>query len=109
MKEIKAIVRPSMADKVLDALRAAGHLPGITMSSVRGFSRSGAETDQSAEAEDAPMTKIEVVVPDDLLDGAVALIAESARTGRAGDGKIFVYAVQDVIRIQTGERGEAAI
>lgn len=112
MKEIKAIIQPFMAEKVISAMMNIDGLPGITISEVRGFGRTRGRT--SDEHHETPVryvkkTKIEVVVPDTLLELVVNAIEEHARTGRIGDGKIFVYEVTDVIRISTGEHGGHAI
>jgi nitrogen regulatory protein P-II 1 len=109
MKEVKAIVKRIMLDKVIDSLQELPHLPGITMSMVYGFTRNdpgGGPPDLTGEAK---MAKIELVVPDALAEKVTDVIARAARTGLAGDGKIFVCEVSDVIKIRTGERGEAAI
>jgi nitrogen regulatory protein P-II 1 len=108
MKEIKAIVQRFMVDKVIDGLHEVLHLPGITLSMVHGFSRA----DRSAkpfDPDEAKMAKIELVVPDALAERVVETITRTAHTGNSGDGKIFVFEVSDVIKIRTGERGEAAI
>ncbi|MEP0841202.1 MAG: P-II family nitrogen regulator [Phycisphaerae bacterium] len=109
MKEIKAIVKRNMLDKVIDSLQELPHLPGITMSMVYGFNRNdpGGETpDLTGEAK---MAKLEVVVPDALVEKVIETIARAARTGLAGDGKIFLYDVADVVKIRTGERGAGAV
>ena len=113
MKEIKAIIQQFMTDKVINSLRGYDHLPGVTVSTVRGFGRraqNDADGSDAAESEgEAAITKIEVVVPDDLAETVVRLILASAHTGHPGDGKIFVSQVEQVIRIRTGERGNSAI
>jgi nitrogen regulatory protein P-II 1 len=112
MKEIKAIVQPFMLEKVLDALRGIEDLPGLTVSEVRGFGRTrGRAADAAADSpvEYVKKAKVEVVVPDALAEKVVRVIEKSARTGNIGDGKIFVHQVDEVIRIRTGERGEAAM
>ena len=109
MKEIKAIVKPIMLDKVIDSLQELPHLPGITMSMVYGFSRNdpgGELPDLSGEAK---MAKLELVVPDALAEQVIETITRAGHTGLAGDGKIFVYEVKDVVKIRTGERGEGAL
>lgn len=109
MKEIKAIVKRIMLDRVIDSLQELPHLPGITMSMVYGFSRNdpgGGPHDISGEAK---MAKIEVVVPDALAEKVIETITRAAHTGLAGDGKLFVVDVVDVVRIRTGDRGEAAL
>jgi len=113
MKEIKAIIRPFMLRKVLDALSAIDNLPGVTVSDVIGWGKTrGAKAELSIEEAGhalAKKTKIEVVVADDLAYRVEEAIALAAHTGRPGDGKIFVYEVQRVLRIRTGETGEQAI
>jgi nitrogen regulatory protein PII len=109
MKEIKAIVQPFMADKVIDKLRSLPRLPGLTVSTVHVFSRCDCETAPCKHAEETKMTKIEVVVSDESLEEVVAVIAHAAHTGNFGDGKVFVYEVADALRIRTGARGEAAL
>ena len=109
MKEIKAIVQRFMVDKVIDSLREHPHLPGVTVSEVRGFRRSGPDDEGSRRSESGPMSKIELVVPDDAAELVLHLIAAAAHTGNSGDGKIFVYEVAQVLKIRTGERGELAI
>ena len=112
MKEIKAIIQPFMLEKVLDGLREIEGLPGMTVSEVRGFGRTrGRSADAGTEepVQYVKKSKVEVVVPDDLVERVVRTIQEHAHTGNLGDGKIFVYEVGDVMRIRTGERGGAAI
>jgi nitrogen regulatory protein P-II 1 len=109
MKEIKAIVQHHMADKVVDGLRELPHLPGVTVSTVSGFSRRDTGVGPAGRVEEAKMTKIEIVVSDEVADAVVDAIARAAHTGRGGDGKIFVYEVSDVVSIRTGEHGDAAI
>jgi nitrogen regulatory protein P-II 1 len=112
MKKIEAIIKPFKLDEVKDALNAIG-IQGMTVTEVKGFGRQkghvelyrGAEYDISF----IPKVKIEAVVPEAMLEKAVATILEKARTGKIGDGKIFVSALEDVIRIRTGEKGEEAI
>jgi nitrogen regulatory protein P-II 1 len=109
MKEIKAVVKRVMLDKVIDSLQELPHLPGITMSMVYGFQRSDPSNGPPDLTGEAKMAKLEVVVPDALAEKVIETIARSAHTGLSGDGKIFVYEVTDVVRIRTGERGESAI
>jgi nitrogen regulatory protein P-II 1 len=111
MREIKAILQPFMVQHVLDALQELEGLPGVTVSEVRGFGRGGAETSRWSQSppEHSPKTKLEIVVPDELCDKVVEVIARAARTGKKGDGKIFVLPVLDVVKIRTGEHGTAAI
>lgn len=111
MKEIKAIIQPFMLDKVLEALHAIEELPGVTVSEVRGYGRTrgrGADAGADEPVQYVKKVKIEVIVSDALLEGVVHTIQEHAHTGNIGDGKIFVYQVDDVVRISTGEHGEAA-
>ncbi|MBU1984286.1 P-II family nitrogen regulator [bacterium] len=108
MKEIKAIIRPYRLDAVLDALHTHPELPGVTVSHVRGFGRA---VGRSPESERTPvqygtaeMVKLECVINDDLLDEVIDIIQVAAHTGRAGDGKILVYDVKEVVKIKTGNR-----
>lgn len=110
MKEIKAIIQPFMAEKVISALATIEGLPGITVSEVKGFGRTRGRTEINS---DEPIrylkkTKLEVVVPDALAPVVVETIRKQAHTGNLGDGKIFVLPVEDAIRIRTGthEDGE---
>ena len=107
MKEIKAIIQPFVADQVLAALREMSELPGVTVSEVKGFGRGRAlgRSDSSDEAEifGVKKIKLEIVVPDGLLEKVVQLIAKRAHTGNPGDGKIFVSTVDDVVKIRTGK------
>ena len=113
MKEIKAIIQPFMLERVLNALEAMEELPGVTVSQVLGWGRargSGvAEPVHEAGHAFARKTKLEIVVPDELAPRVVQIIQENARTGRAGDGKVFVSDVLSVVRIRTEETGEEAI
>lgn len=113
MKEIKAIIQPFMLDHVCDALRQIPDLPGITVSQVIGWGKSRAveakDTVEKGRSTFARKTKVEVVVPDSLAGQVVAAIEKAAHTGNVGDGKIFVHALLEVVKIRTGERGEAAI
>ena len=109
MKEIKAIVKCIMLDKVIDSLQELPHLPGITMSMVYGFARADPGRGPPDLNGEAKMAKVELVVPDALVERVIETITRSAHTGLAGDGKIFVYEVVDVVKIRTGERGEAAL
>ena len=104
MKEIKALIQPFMAEKVIDALAAINGLPGITVSEVMGFGRTRGR-EQSGEDESIrclKKTKLEIVVPDALVSAVVESIKQHAHTGNLGDGKIFVLPVEDAIRIRTG-------
>ena len=113
MREIKAIIQPFMLGKVCDALSQIEGLPGVTVSDVRGWGKARAvdATDTVVESGSTFVrkTKVEIVVPEALAATVIETIAESARTGNVGDGKIFAYRVSDVLKIRTGERGETAI
>jgi len=112
MKKIEAIIKPFKLDDVKDALQEIG-LAGITIVEARGFGRQKGHTELYRGAEYVvdflPKIKIEVIVEDKMVDKTVDAIVGAARTGKIGDGKIFVYPVEDAIRIRTGERGESAI
>ena len=112
MKKIEAIVKPFKLDEVRETLSGIG-VQGITVTEVKGFGRQKGHTELYRGAEYVvdflPKVKIEVVVPNDQVERAIDAIVKSARTGRIGDGKIFILPVDDVIRIRTGERGENAI
>ena len=112
MKLITAIIRPFKLDEVREALTEVG-VSGITVTEVKGFGRQKGHTELYRGAEYVidflPKVKIEVVVEDSLVDNVVEAIAESARTGRIGDGKIFVLDVEQAVRIRTGDRGADAI
>lgn len=113
MKEIKAIIQPFLLSRVVEALKEIEGLPGVTVSDVRGFGRARAvgspNTVVDGTVEYVKKSKVEIVVPDSLVETVVQTIRAKAHTGNPGDGKIFVYAVDDVVRIRTGERGETAI
>jgi len=112
MKKIEAIIKPFKLDDVKEALHEIG-LQGMTVIDARGFGRQKGHTEMYRGAEYVvdflPKVKIELVVRDDQVEGAVEAIAKAAQSGRIGDGKIFVYPVENVIRIRTGETGEDAI
>jgi nitrogen regulatory protein P-II 1 len=112
MKKIEAIIKPFKLDEVKDALSEIG-LTGITVSEVRGFGRQKGHTELYRGAEYVvdflPKIKLEIVVPDDVCEKVVLKLAESAATGRIGDGKIFVQPLEQAVRIRTGERGDAAL
>lgn len=112
MKLITAIIKPFKLDEVREALSTIG-VQGITVTEVKGFGRQKGHTELYRGAEYVvdflPKVKIEVVVSDGALDGAIDAIVKAARTGRIGDGKIFVTAVEQVLRIRTGETNEDAI
>jgi nitrogen regulatory protein P-II 1 len=112
MKKIEAIIKPFKLDEVKEALQEAG-LQGITVTEAKGFGRQKGHTELYRGAEYVvdflPKVKVEVVVEDDLADRTVEAIENAARTGRIGDGKIFVFAIEQAIRIRTGDRGADAI
>jgi nitrogen regulatory protein P-II 1 len=112
MKKIEAIIKPFKLDEVKDALHEIG-LQGLTVVEAKGFGRQKGHTELYRGAEYVvdflPKVKIELVCTDDLVDRAIEAIQQAARTGRIGDGKIFVTDIHDVIRIRTGERGEDAV
>jgi nitrogen regulatory protein P-II 1 len=112
MKKIEAIVRPHLLDAVRTALQEM-EVVGMTISEVQGYGRQRGHTETyrgtEYQIEFIPKIKIEVIVPDEIADGAIDAIIKTARTGKFGDGKIFVVALDDVVRIRTGERGEAAL
>ena len=112
MKKIEAIIKPFKLDEVKEALQEVG-LQGITVTEAKGFGRQKGHTELYRGAEYVvdflPKVKIELIIEDDLVEKAVDAIRTSAQTGRIGDGKIFVSAIEDAIRIRTGERGDAAV
>jgi nitrogen regulatory protein P-II 1 len=112
MKKIEAVIKPFKLDEVKDALNAIG-VQGITVTEVKGFGRQKGHTELYRGAEYVvdflPKVKIEVIAADNIVSKIIETIETTAKTGRIGDGKIFVTPVEEVIRIRTGERGEAAI
>ena len=112
MKKIEAIVKPFKLEEVKDALAEMG-IEGMTVTEVKGFGRQKGKTEIYRGSEYVvdflPKIKIEVVLSDDKLEEAVETIIKSARTGKIGDGKIFVLAVEAAVRIRTGEKAEAAV
>ena len=112
MKKIEAIIKPFKLDEVKEALHEIG-LQGITVLEAKGFGRQKGHTELYRGAEYVvdflPKVKIELVLDDSLVERAIEAIVQAARTGRIGDGKIFVSTVEEAIRIRTGERGTEAI
>ncbi len=112
MKKIEAIVKPFKVEDVKDALAEVG-IDGMTVSEVKGFGRQKGHTEIYRGSEYTvdflPKVKFEVVLDDDQVPRTVAAIVRAAKTGKIGDGKVFVYAVEEVIRIRTEERGVDAI
>jgi nitrogen regulatory protein P-II 1 len=112
MKKIEAVIKPFKLDEVKDALNAIG-IQGITVTEVKGFGRQKGHTELYRGAEYVvdflPKIKLEIIAADGLVPQIIETIEKTAKTGRIGDGKIFVTPVEEVVRIRTGERGEAAI
>ncbi|AMM40041.1 nitrogen regulatory protein P-II 1 [Candidatus Desulfofervidus auxilii] len=112
MKKIEAIIKPFKLDEVKEALTEIG-IQGMTVTEVRGFGRQKGHTEIYRGAEYVvdflPKIKIEIVVPDNLVLKTLEIIQHSASTGKMGDGKIFVFPVDEAVRIRTGERGEDAL
>lgn len=112
MKKVEAIIKPFKLDEVKEALQEIG-LQGITVIEAKGFGRQKGHTELYRGAEYVvdflPKVKVEVVLSDDLLETAIEAIQKAAKTGRIGDGKIFISSIDDAIRIRTGETGSEAI
>ena len=112
MKKIEAIIKPFKLDEVKDALNEIG-IHGMTVTEVKGFGRQKGHTELYRGAEYIvdfiPKIKLEIVAPDNLASKVVSTIEQVAKTGKIGDGKIFVYSVEEAIRIRTGEHGETAV
>jgi nitrogen regulatory protein P-II 1 len=112
MKRVEAIIKPFKLDEVREALSEIG-ISGLTVTEVKGFGRQKGHTELYRGAEYVvdflPKVKIEVVMPEKNLEAAIEAIERAARTGKIGDGKIFVSTVERVVRIRTGERDEAAV
>lgn len=108
MKEIKAIIRTHRLDAVLEALHAHPNLPGVTVSTVRGFGRTVGRSNGDAPMQygTTEMAKLECVVDDEAVDAVIELVQQAAHTGNAGDGKIFVYDIGQAVKIRTGARLE---
>jgi nitrogen regulatory protein P-II 1 len=112
MKKVEAIIKPFKLDEVKDGLNEIG-IQGMTVTEVKGFGRQKGHTELYRGAEYVidfiPKIKIEIVTSDNLVQKVVNTIERVAKTGKIGDGKIFVYPIEDIVRIRTGERGEAAV
>ena len=112
MKKIEAVIKPFKLDEVKEALHEVG-LQGITVVEAKGFGRQKGHTELYRGAEYVvdflPKVKVEMILGDAMVDRAIEAIVKAARTGKIGDGKIFVTAVEQVVRIRTGESGEAAV
>ncbi|HPJ95460.1 MAG TPA: P-II family nitrogen regulator [Deltaproteobacteria bacterium] len=112
MKKIEAIIKPFKLDEVKEALSQIG-IKGMTITEVKGYGRQKGHKEIYRGAEYivdfVAKVKVEIIVSQDMVDLVVEKITEAARTGKIGDGKIFIYDIEDVIRVRTGERGEEAI
>lgn len=112
MKKIEAIIKPHKFEEVQEALREAG-LQGMTVTEVKGFGRQRGHTEiyrgSEYTVDFVPKTKIEILANDDQVATVVKVISDAARTGKVGDGKIFIYDITDVVRIRTSERGQDAL
>ncbi len=112
MKKVEAVIKPFKLEEVKEALTEIG-VQGMTVTEVKGFGRQKGHQEIYRGAEYVvdflPKVKIEIVIPDEMVDRVIETILKSARTGKIGDGKIFVTSVEEVIRIRTGEKGEEAI
>ena len=112
MKKIEAVIKPFKLDEVREALSEVG-VSGLTVTEVKGFGRQKGHTELYRGAEYVvdflPKVKVEMIVADTMLDAVIEALVKAARTGKIGDGKIFVTPVDQVVRIRTGESGEAAI
>lgn len=112
MKKLESIIRPHLLDAVKNALQEIGVI-GLTVTEVKGFGRQKGHTEtyrgSEYQIEFLPKIKIEVVLPEEMVDLAVDTVLKTAKTGKFGDGKIFVIPVEEVVRIRTGERGELAL
>jgi nitrogen regulatory protein P-II 1 len=112
MKKVEAIIRPFKVDDVREALSEVG-VRGMTLSEVKGYGRQKGHTElyrgSEYQIDFLPKIKIEIVVADSMVDKVVDTILKTAKTGQVGDGKIFVYPIDDVVRVRTGESGEDAI
>jgi nitrogen regulatory protein P-II 1 len=112
MKKVEAIIKPFKLDEVKEALSSIG-VQGLTVSEVKGFGRQKGHTELYRGAEYVvdflPKVKLEIIVPDEMTTQVVETIERAARTGRIGDGKIFVMPMEEVVRIRTGERGASAL
>ncbi|MCX7794217.1 MAG: P-II family nitrogen regulator [Thermodesulfovibrionales bacterium] len=113
MKKIEAIIKPFKLDDVVQGLTEAGITHGMTVTEVRGFGRQKGFVEvyrgREYEIRFLPKLKIEIVLNDELVDKALNIILEKARTGEVGDGKVFIYDLRDAVRIRTGQRGEEAL
>jgi nitrogen regulatory protein P-II 1 len=113
MKKIEAIIRPTKFDEVVQGLSEAGITCGMTITEVKGFGRQKGFVEiyrgREYEIRFIPKLKIEIVLNDELVEKAISVIIEKAKTGEVGDGKIFIFNLEDAIRIRTGQRGKEAL
>ncbi len=105
MHEVKAFIRPELVERVIQELRTIENLPGLTLSNVRGHGRQAGQPSGGREFGDVAMTKLETVVPDDLLSAVLDALQRTASTGRSGDGKVFVLPVESAVKLRSGEVG----
>jgi nitrogen regulatory protein P-II 1 len=112
MKKVEAVVRPHLLDAVKTALQEVG-VVGMTVTEVKGFGRQKGHTEtyrgSEYKVDFLPKVKVEVAIPAELVEKAIEAIARTAKTGKFGDGKVFVVSLDEVVRIRTGERGEDAL
>lgn len=112
MKKIESVIRPHLLEAVKAALQEVG-VAGMTVTEARGFGRQKGHTEtyrgSEYQVEFVPKVRVEVALPDELLEPALDAIVKTARTGKFGDGKVFVTSLEEVVRIRTGERGKAAV
>ena len=112
MKKVEAVVRPHLLDAVKTALQEVG-IVGMTVSEVKGFGRQKGHTEtyrgSEYKVDFLPKVKIEVVIADEILEKVIEAVLRTGKTGKFGDGKIFITALENVVRIRTGERGEEAL
>jgi nitrogen regulatory protein P-II 1 len=112
MKKVEAVVRPHLLDAVKAALQDVG-IVGMTVSEVKGFGRQKGHTEtyrgSEYKVDFLPKVKIDVVVPDEIVEKVIEAVLKTAKTGKFGDGKVFVTSLDNVVRIRTGERGEDAL
>ena len=112
MKKIEAVIRPHLLDAVKTALQETG-VVGMTVTEVKGFGRQKGHTETyrgtEYKVDFLPKVKVEVAVADGIVESVIDVVVKIARTGKFGDGKVFVTALTDVVRIRTGERGESAL
>jgi nitrogen regulatory protein P-II 1 len=112
MKKIEAVIKPFKLEEVKDALAKIG-VRGMTISDVKGFGRQKGHTESyrgtEYQVDFLPKSKIELIIADELVEHVIEIIEKNAKTGKIGDGKIFLSPIEEVIRIRTGERGKEAI